>query len=632
MCGICGFVVERRPDYDPDAVVVRMADTLSHRGPDGAGYLKAMPAWFGHRRLKIIDLETGDQPIFNEDGTVAVVFNGEIYNYRELTRDLAAKGHTFRTRSDTEVIVHLWEEVGTDLPNHLNGMFAIALWDTRKRELFLARDRMGKKPLYWAATPQAFVFGSELRAVMQHPGVERKLSPEAVNKYLLFDTVPAPHTILSSVRKLEPGTWLTYREGTPRLGRYWDISFPSPHEKVPSLADASERLVSLLKDAVDRRLISDVPLGVFLSGGIDSSIVTALMCEIGGAAQVKTFSVGFTDATFDESQYAKLVAQKFGTRHHSQTLTADTMLELLPGIIARLDEPLADGSLIPTYFLSKFTREKVTVALGGDGGDELALGYPTFQAHRIARWYSWLPRFLRAAVAAVVRSLPVSTSNISFDYKAKQFVSGMDYDRFSRHFVWIGAIPPDARAGLMAPDFAPGSADAVLEDIPRHLAACQPRDDFDALTYLYAKLYMCDDILMKVDRAAMMNSLEARAPLLDYRVVEHLTSLPTHMKLNGFTMKYILKRAFASRLPGEILHRKKKGFGVPIADWLKGELRPWVEDLLSPRSVSESGIFEPSAVQALWTDHLQGVTDNRKPLWSMVVLLLWVRENLRTAP
>ena len=628
MCGITGFVLERKASYDTGEVLDKMMDALRHRGPDSHGRHVEGPVHLGHRRLEIIDLVSGRQPMSNADGNVTVVFNGEIYNFKELRADLEEKGHEFATQSDTEVLLHLWEEVGVELPNHLNGMFAFAIWDAARSELFLARDRMGQKPLYWTATPEAFVFASELKSLMVHPASPRSLRRSSVGKYLLFDTVPAPATILENVYKLEPGTWLSYQNGNTRTGRYWDISFPARDAPRPRFAAAQEELHGLLEKSVDRRLISDVPLGVFLSGGIDSSAMTALMCRVAGPVNVKSFSIGFEDHSFDESHYADQVARHCGTNHFSQRLEPRAMLDLLPGIISRLDEPLADNSLIPTYFLSKFARERVTVALGGDGGDELCLGYPTFQAHKIARWYEYLPRFLRAAVGAVVKALPVSTANISLDYQAKQFVRGMEYDRFARHFVWIGSIPPGEQGALLGPDYALSDSGEVLEDVARHAANCQPRDDFDLLTYLYAKLYMCDDILTKVDRASMMNSLEVRAPFLDVNVVDYLTSLPTRYKLRRFRMKHVLKSAMAPDLPASILERKKKGFGIPVADWLKGELRPWVEDLLSPSSLGNHGVFDPGRVGVLWREHLAGIRDNRKPLWSLVVMMLWLQENM----
>jgi asparagine synthase (glutamine-hydrolysing) len=628
VCGICGFVYERRPDYDGQRVLESMADVIRHRGPDDHGFHIEGPVHLGHRRLSIIDLSGGKQPLGNEDGKVTVVFNGEIYNFQDLKDDLLEKGHTFATNTDTEVLVHLWEEVGTELPSHLNGMFSFAIWDSHKQTLFCARDRMGQKPFYWTHNADAFVFGSELKCLLQHPKVARRLDPASVGKYMLFDAVPSPGSILDGVHKLEPGTWLLYGDGKVHLGRYWDITFPNRRQKAPSLADATAELHERMRRSVSRRMLADVPLGVFLSGGIDSSAVTALMCDLVGPANVKSFSVGFTNASFDESEYASMVARHFGTQHHTERLEPSTMMDLLPGILSRLDEPLADNSLIPTYFLSRFTRKRVTVALGGDGGDELCLGYPTFQAHKVARWYGLLPAFLRGAIARLVEALPVSTDNISFDYQAKQFVRGMEYDKFARHFVWIGSVPPDAQGGLFHPDFLPSDPGLILDDVARHIAACNPRDDFDALTYVYSKIYMCDDILTKVDRASMMHSLEARAPLLDPEVVEFLTSMPTRYKLRGLKMKHLLKRAFQGRLPDPILARKKKGFGVPVAEWLKGPLRPWVEELFSTASLQQHGVLSAPGVQRLWTDHLAGIRDNRKPLWSMVVLLLWMQENL----
>jgi asparagine synthase (glutamine-hydrolysing) len=628
VCGICGFVIERRPTTDPQAILRAMNTSLTHRGPEDEGIYAGTPAFLGHRRLKIIDLEGGRQPMPNEDGSVVVVFNGEIYNFAELRLTLEEKGHVFRTRSDTEVLVHLWEEVGPDLPGYLNGMFAFAIWDARQQTLFIARDRMGQKPLYYLCAPEAFVFASELKALMLHPAVKKEVDPLSVSKYLMFDCVPSPHTILKNVRKLEPGTTIEYRQGTAVIRRYWDISFPDAHTKGPTFHEAQEEFKSLFSASVQRRLVADVPLGVFLSGGIDSSLVAATMCDLVGAKRVSTFSIGFDDSSFDESTYARTVAQHLGTKHHEKTLKPATMLELLPAILAKLDEPMADASLIPTYFLSAFARESVTVALGGDGGDELALGYPTFQAHKIARWYRFLPGFLQAMVRRIVASLPVSTANISTDYKARQFVAGMEYDRFARHFVWIGSLPPEAQFPLLSRDLPLPSRDLVFEDVGRHLMRCNGRDDFDRLTYLYSKIYMADDILTKVDRASMMHALEVRSPFLDYHVVDFLTSLPTSYKLRGFRSKALLKSAYRTRLPKEILHRKKKGFGIPVARWLVGDLRPWVEELISPDNLDRHNLFQSREVASLWQEHLTGAKDNRKALWSLLVLTLWLRENL----
>ena len=631
MCGICGFAYRTRPDYDADAVLGRMMARLAHRGPDADGAWTGEGVHLGHRRLNIIDLEGGVQPMGNEDGTVVTSFNGELYNYEELRAELQAKGHVFSNQSDTETLVHLWEEVGVETPKELRGMFAMSIWDVAKKTLFLARDRMGQKPLYYAETREGLVFGSELTALLEHPMVGRTIDPVSLRRYLLFDSVPAPGTILKGVRKLEPGTWLQWRrDGDTRRGRYWDITFPAKDIKPPPIPEAAERLRALLSESTGARLMSDVPLGVFLSGGIDSSAVVAAMCDHRDGPDVQSFSIGFEDPSFDETVHAKTVAKHFRTTHRHKTLTPTVMLEKLPGIMSRLDEPLADGSLIPVALLSEFTREHVTVALGGDGGDELNLGYPTFQAHKIARWFGLMPKSIRATVGAAVRRLPVNHDNISFDYKAKQMIAGMDFHPWHRHFVWIGALPPAAQHPILSRDVLAEAADEdVFSIVDQHASSCAPRDPFDLLTYLYSKLYMCDDILTKVDRASMMHSLEVRAPFLDTPVVDFLTSLPTKYKLRGMQMKYLLRRAFRKELPKHILDRPKKGFGVPIAKWMRGELRQWTKDLLHENGHLEALGLEPEGVQQLFRDHIDGVRDNRKPLWSVIVLLLWYDMNLR---
>ncbi|MBM4370422.1 MAG: asparagine synthase (glutamine-hydrolyzing) [Deltaproteobacteria bacterium] len=631
MCGICGFTFRTRPDFEPDAVLERMKDRLRHRGPDGEGSWAGEGVRLGHRRLNIVDLEGGAQPMANEDGMVITSFNGELYNHLDLRGGLEARGHRFRTRSDTEALVHLWEEKGVDTPAELRGMFAISLWDERQGCLFLARDRLGKKPLYWARTREGLAFGSELTALLEHPGVGRDLDPVSLRRYLLFDAVPAPGSILRGVHKLEPGTWLLWtRDSGLRLGRYWDLTFPPRDQRPPPVPEAARTLRQLLSDSVRARLMSDVPLGVFLSGGIDSSAVVAAMRDHREGPAIQSFSIGFEDPSFDETVHAATVARHFGTTHRHKTLTPRTMLDKLPGIMARLDEPLADGSLIPVYLLSEFTREHVTVALGGDGGDELNLGYPTFQAHRIAAWLGWLPRPLRAALTAAVDRLPVSHANISFDYKARQLMKGLAYHPSHRHFVWIGALPPPEQRPLLHGDVLAAAPDEeVFAVVDRHAGACAPRDSYDLLTYLYAKLYMCDDILCKVDRASMMHGLEARAPFLDTPLVEFLAGLPTSYKLRGMTMKYLLRRAFARDLPREILARPKKGFGVPIARWLRGELRSWAGDLLHADGHLTALGLEPAGVRDLFHQHQAGVRDHRKALWSVIVLLLWYDRNLR---
>ena len=627
MCGITGFIDAKRSVPHAEDVLRGMTRALAHRGPDDEGRFVAEGAYLGQRRLSIIDLAGGHQPLGNEDGSVQVVQNGEIYNYRELRADLEARGHRFRTDSDTEVIVHLYEEKGRALLDDLVGMFAFAVWDRKARTLLLARDRMGQKPLYYYVCEAGISFGSELRALMAHPWTPSAVSLPALRKYLLHDSVPCPDTILEGVHKLEPGEWLTWSEGRVEQGHYWDLRFPDP-SGLPDDEDlVQEMLWERLRESTRLRLISDVPLGVFLSGGIDSTLIVALMAEHLPPDRIKSFSIGFENESFDESGFAREVAAHFGTDHHEDVLRPETMIDMLPGILGSLSEPLADGSVVPVYLLARFTRQYVTVALSGDGGDELCLGYPTFQAHRAARIADLLPTAVhRRLLRPLAYRLPVSTDDISFDFKLKRFLDGMLYPPDERHFVWIGSLAPHAQREVLSPSVLAATRDEdVFARVAAYRARCRPRDDFDRLTYLYAKLYMQDDILVKVDRATMAHGLEARAPLLDHRVVELLNAMPTKLKLRGMTMKYVLKRMLRGKVPDSVLDRPKKGFGMPVAEWLKGPLRPMAEDLLAADTLRRDGLFSPRGVRRLLDDHYAGRRDNRKALWSLITFQLWMR-------
>jgi asparagine synthase (glutamine-hydrolysing) len=628
MCGICGFILNQEANFDSHLILNKMTNVLTHRGPDAEGFFESAPVFLGHRRLKIIDLVGGRQPMTNEDGSVIVVFNGEIYNHKTLREQLENQGHNFKSQSDTEVLAHLWEEYGNKLVDQLNGMFSFAIYDMHQAGLFLARDRMGQKPLYYSHQPGGFVFASELTSLMQNPLVPKEIDPASLRKYLLFDSIPSPKSILQNVCKLEPGCSLFFQTNKPTINRYYDISFPHRDAEAPDFDEACGQFRTLVQESSQKRLMSDVPLGVFLSGGIDSSTIVALLSKLMDPKQIKTFCIGFSEGSYDESDYARQIADMFGTTHHQQTLSPKTMIDLVPEIISALDEPLADNSLIPTFLLSKFARQHVTVALGGDGGDELALGYPTFQAHKIARLFGLLPTTLKKTASWMASHLPVSTANISLDFKAKRFTKGLEYDRFTRHFVWIGGLAPDLHNSILTPDYQGQDSEETLEPISTHLARCKPRDDFDALCYLYAKLYMADDILTKVDRASMMNSLEVRAPFLDPDVVQFLTSLPTSYKLHNFSMKHIIKAAMSPYLSDDILKRPKKGFGVPVADWLKGPLKNWAQDILNPNNIKRMGFFDALAVDRLWQEHQNGTIDHRKVLWSLIVFYLWLDKNL----
>jgi asparagine synthase (glutamine-hydrolysing) len=621
MCGICGVVDQ----YGPidRAALMRMTAALRHRGPDDEGFYlapteSATAVGLGFRRLSIIDLPSGNQPISNEDGTVLVVFNGEIYNFRELRTELEARGHRFSTNADTEVIVHLYEDLGPRCVERLNGMFAIALWDRDEQALLLARDRFGKKPLYYADLGGKLLFGSELKSLVEHPQCPTELDFEALSRYLALEYVPAPYSILGGVRKLPGGHVLRWQKGHAVIERYWDLEFRAD-EPTQSDEEYIEEFRSLFGKAVRRRLISDVPLGAFLSGGIDSSSVVAMMVGALPASDVKTFSIGFAEPSFDESVHARRVAAHFGTDHHEEIFTPEVMLDLLPSVVDWLDEPFADASILPTYLLSRFTRQHVTVALGGDGADELLAGYPTFPADRVARLYR-IPRGLHSnVILPLTDRLPVSTSNFSFDFKLKRFLRGAGSPEEIRHPTWLGSFTPgEQRSLLTAPP-----ADSLTES--RQTLARASGDRLARLIYLYAMTYLQDDILLKIDRASMACSLEVRAPFLDVELVEFLGRVPSHLKLRRFDTKHLLKQVMGDVLPKGIATRAKKGFGIPIAAWFKNDLREMLQDELSQDRIRRQGLFVPSEVQRLVSEHLSGRRDHRKSLWTLFVFQLWHR-------
>jgi asparagine synthase (glutamine-hydrolysing) len=631
MCGIAGIIETDRP-VDREALR-NMACALRHRGPDDEEFYVAegqgsgASVGLGFRRLAIIDLGGGRQPMCNEDGSLWLVCNGELYNYQELRRELEAKGHKFRTHCDVETLLHLYEERGVDCVTAVNGMFAAAIWDAKAQTLFLARDRLGKKPLYYRTTPKQLLFGSEVKALLQHPACPRELDHRSLSKYLAYEYVPSPHCIFKGINKLPAGHSLTWKCGETRIRRYWDLRFPEPIRRPE--AQIAEELCERLKEAVRLRLISDVPLGVFLSGGIDSSSVVAMMAELRPASQIKTFAIGFEEQSFDESRYARRVAEFFGTEHHQDILQSRVLLEMLPEVAAFLDEPFADASVIPTYLLSRFTRRRVTVALGGDGGDELFAGYPTFPAHRVARFYRVPKAIHNRLVLPLAGLLPVSTENFSLDFKVKRFLRGAGARAAIRDQIWLGAFTPAEQESLL--EGMSGEIDHY-EDIAQVERDCPGRDPVQRLVYQYCKLYLAEDILVKVDRASMACSLEARAPFLDYTFVEFANSIPSHLKLKGLRPKYILKRAMHGKLPPEILARGKKGFGIPIAKWFRTGLKDLVQDALSARRIREQGIFNHRTVERLLAEHLQGTRDNRKELWTLLMFQLWHDKHLQRAP
>jgi asparagine synthase (glutamine-hydrolysing) len=634
MCGIAGLIDPTWAELDPDWIV-GMARALAPRGPDGEGYWRGPGVALGHRRLAVIDLtDAAAQPLGNEDGGVQVVFNGEIYNFGELRAELRARGHVFRSQGDTEVLVHGYEEWGDEVVNRVDGMFAFALWDTRHRRLLAARDRMGKKPLYFASlaragAPPLFAFASELKALLGVPGFDRGIDHEALCRYLVHEYVPQPHTIFRGARKLGAGQRLRLEvraDATcePRIDRYWDLPFADQPRAV-SDDEAACELRTLLLAAVRRRLVADVPVGIFLSGGIDSSSVAALAAELAGPDNVHTFSIGFSEASFDESNHARRVARHLGTRHREERLDAHALLDVLPKVVDFLDEPLADASIVPTYLLSAFARRHVTVALGGDGGDELFAGYQTFLAEAWGRiYFDRAPEQLRRVIASAARLLPARTGYFSLDFKLNQFLQGGEVPGPRRHQRWMASFLPEHLARLLAPELGHQVVRDPLDMVDQRASEGPARTAWDRLMDYYAHFYLADDVNTKVDRASGAVGLEVRAPFLDTALVELACRLPPHQRLRWRTPKYILKRAMRGRLPDDILDRKKQGFAVPVARWMREDLSSALRDELAPDKLRREGLFDPAFVEGMVSDHMSGRRDRRKPLWTLFVFERWL--------
>jgi asparagine synthase (glutamine-hydrolysing) len=635
MCGICGDVdLLGAANGEP---VHRMARALAHRGPDAEGLFAEGSAALGHRRLSILDLTGGVQPMVREG--VALVFNGQAYEHDEVRERLRAKGHPFTTRSDTEVVLRAYLEWGERFVEELHGMFAIALWDASRRKLVLARDRLGKKPLYyalaqgssWTASPDGaatrVVFGSELKAFAAHGGVPRELDREALAQYLAVEYVPAPRSIHRHIFKLPAAHVAVLDERGFRMRRYWEL--PAPSGERIGTREAADELVRLLDCAVARRLVADVPVGVFLSGGIDSTTISALAARHKNPLQ--TFSIGFDEPSFDETPYAVLASRRLGTRHATERLSGNACLDLLPDAVASLDEPFADPSFLPTLLLSRFTRRTVKVALAGDGGDELFAGYDPFLAHRPAALFGRLPRGMHRLLRSAVDRLPASSRNMSIDFRVKQFLRGASVPASLRHQAWIGSFLPSELAELLHPDLRQSAAPEVayrevLAEAERSARAGVRPGSVDEALRFYLGRYLADDILVKADRASMAASLELRAPFLDTHVVEFAARLPSRLKLSLTRTKVLLKRAMRGTVPDEILRRAKKGFGIPVAAWIRGPLRPLFEELYSESELRRAGLFEPRAARAMLQRHLSGQADLRKPLWTLAMFQLWQRK------
>jgi asparagine synthase (glutamine-hydrolysing) len=616
MCGICGIVTQNGA-VDGDRVAA-MSGTLVHRGPDSSGQFTDGEVGLAARRLSIIDLETGDQPIANEDATVHVVQNGEIYNYRELRRELERAGHGFRTQGDTEVLVHLYEEHSERFAERLRGMFAVALWDARRRRLVLARDRFGIKPLYYRDGGRELSFASELRAL---PRGEVDL--DAVEAFLAFNSIPGPLTIFREARKLPAGHVLVWESGRARLERFArPAPVPVGELRNDEEAELVEELRARMRDSIRAHLVSDVPVGVLLSGGVDSALLAALAAQE-SSEPLRTFSIGFAERSFDELADARRVASRYATQHRELVLRPDAAL-LLPALADAFDEPFADSSALPTYLVSELAANDVKVALSGEGGDELFGGYYTYAADLLAQRFGRLAQLARP----LVERLPTSTAKASFDYKAKRFVRAAHLPPLERHHGWKEIFSPDVRAELTGRD----STFDPVDVLRARYAETEGADELARLQDVDLGTYLVDDLLVKTDRASMAHSLEARVPYLDTVVTNLALALPTRHKVRGLSKKVLLRKAAAPLVPREIVNGKKRGFSIPAAAWLRGELEPFARETLSPQTVRRQGYFRPDVVERLLDEHVEGREDRSRQLWGLLAFTLWHQQHVERAP
>ena len=622
MCGITGML-----HFDNKPIKIEtlraMTASLAHRGPDGEGVYLDGVVGLGHRRLAIIDLSpSGSQPMSNEDRTIWITFNGEIYNFKDLRSELERYGHIFRSSTDTEMIVHAYEQWGVKCLERFNGMFAFALWDANLRHLWLVRDRLGVKPLFYTLLPDRLLFGSEIKAILSDPTVNRSLDYETLAYYLALNYTPAPTTLFAGIRQLEPGTYLMVTsDGNSQLTQYWDVVYQEDHYRSESAY--IEEFQSLLEDAVRIRLVSDVPFGAFLSGGVDSSCIaywmSKNMCE-----PVKTFSIGFGEASFSELGYARQVADHIRADHHERIVTADVE-DLLPKMVWHSEEPTADSSMVAVYYLAQMTRDWVTMSLSGDGADEILAGYETYQAYYLRRIYHLIPSWLRQRVIApLVFSLPPSDAKMSVEMKLKRFIKGAELPAEDAHAYWRVIFDESLRLRLLSPIMdKPGVQNDFVDIYRSFYNKTNARHPLNRMLYVDTRFYLPNDSLVKIDRMTMAHGLEVRTSFLDYRLVEFAAKVPPHLKLKGFWhKKYLLKIAMKDKLPASVLYRKKAGFNIPNALWIKGKLKPFVLDTLSPSNIRRMGLNE-NVAQKIIQDHLEGRSENSHQIWNLLTLVLW---------
>jgi asparagine synthase (glutamine-hydrolysing) len=624
MCGIAGFMRPQGNLPDNQSIVNSMLSSIAHRGPDDSGTFQAGPVSLGHRRLSILDLTSaGRQPLCNEDRTIWISFNGEIYNFKALAARLTDLGHRFASHTDTEVIVHAYEEWGLDCLEKLQGMFAFALWDAPRRRLWLVRDRLGIKPLFYATLPGAGVaFASEAKALLELPEVGRDLDYEALSYFLASNWTPAPHTLFARIRQLEPGEYLLVEPGRePTITRYWDLIFDESVHKSEKLW--LEEFEALMQEVVADHLQADVPFGAFLSGGLDSSSLVRWMSDI-LKHPVRTFSIGYREKSYDETAHAQCVAQSCGTEHRRFELTAEDAM-ILPQVVRHAEEPTADSSMISLWRLSQEARKDVTMVLSGDGADEILAGYPTYQARLGVNLFRTLPGFCRRALAKGAGLLPVSDKKMTLGFKLRRFMHGAGHPPDDAHALWRVIFNREARQDLLAPVAAMPGADADMLDVYReYFKRTNARHPLNRMLYVDTRLYLPGDMLVKVDRMTMAHGLEARVPFLDHRVAEFCATLPPALKLKAWRIKkYLLRKTMEGRLPSAVITRRKAGFNLPKAPWIKGELREFTRDHLSPVRLSSMGLFDLKTVDHILKDHFQGKADNSHQIWGLLTLSLW---------
>lgn len=628
MCGICG-IVDYRGRYPINATILnRMVETIGYRGPDDRGVHITgdngnIRVGLGQSRLGVIDPSPrGHQPMCNEDGSAWLVYNGEVYNFPSLRKELEAKGHRFRSQTDAEVVLHSYEEYGEECVKLFRGDFAFAVWDDRRKRLFLARDRVGVKPLYYCYSDGRLIFASEIKAILACPGVERYVDPHGLSDFLTYEFIPFPRTMLKGIKKLPPASYLVLENETMHITPYWEVRYnPLPRSE----EEICEGLFKVLREAVKMRLISDVPLGAFLSGGLDSSTIVGLMSQV-ATGRVKTFSIGFEDKSYNELSYARCVAEAFGTQHQEFIIKPQAG-EMFEKLIYHLDDPIADFSIFPTYLVSKIARDYVTVALSGDGGDETFGGYDTYVAHKLATAFGGAARILgQWPFSGLAASIPPSPKKKGIINRVKRFTEGMGLPSDLRHYRWMTFLSESEKEGLFTREFLSAlNGDSSYKSIREHFSSVRYADELNKLMYVDLKTYLTDDGAVKVDRMSMACSLEVRVPILDHKVIEYMANVPTEMKVKGLQTKYLLRKTFSKILPQKIVNRGKEGFSIPIKHWLKEELRPLMLDLLSEQSLAKRGYFRPEAVSRLIREHLEGRENHSHRLWAMIVFEQWAR-------